>query len=119
MNFVKRNKHVIIIIIIIITIIIIIIIMIKIIFLHFGCFFHRYQHRCCGDFVTVLFFLKTSFMVCLQMNRYPRLREETERIVNSHIREREQKCKDNLLVYVDVQLSYMNTNHEDFIGFAK
>ena len=53
------------------------------------------------------------------MNRYPRLREETERIVNSHIREREQKCKDNLLVYVDVQLSYMNTNHEDFIGFAK
>ena len=51
------------------------------------------------------------------MGRYPRFREETERIVNSHIREREQKCKDNLLLYVEVQLSYMNTNHDDFIGF--
>ena len=52
------------------------------------------------------------------MGRYPRFREETERIVNAHIRQREQKCKDNLLLYVEVQLSYMNTNHDDFIGFS-
>ncbi|XP_014767854.1 dynamin-1 isoform X2 [Octopus bimaculoides] len=53
-----------------------------------------------------------------KMSRYPLLREETERIVNSVIRERDQKSKDNLLLLVDIQLAYMNTNHEDFIGFA-
>ncbi len=53
------------------------------------------------------------------MVRYPRLREETDRIVNMRIREREQVTKDQLLLMVAVQLSYMNTNHEDFIGFAK
>jgi dynamin GTPase len=54
-----------------------------------------------------------------KMNRYPRLREETERVVTSHIREREQKTKDQLLLLVEVELAYMNTNHEDFIGFTK
>ncbi|VDI51861.1 dynamin GTPase [Mytilus galloprovincialis] len=54
-----------------------------------------------------------------KMTRYPRLREEVERIVNTRIREQEQRVKDQLLLLVDVQLSYMNTNHEDFIGFAK
>jgi dynamin GTPase len=53
------------------------------------------------------------------MSRYPRLREETERIVNSHVRECEQKAKDQLILLVEIQLAYMNTNHEDFIGFAK
>lgn len=53
------------------------------------------------------------------MCRYPRLREETERIVNTRIREREQMCKEQLILSVDIQLAYMNTNHEDFIGFAK
>jgi len=59
------------------------------------------------------------FIICEQMARFPQLREETERIVNTRIREREQKAKDQLILLVDVQLSYMNTNHEDFIGFAK
>jgi len=59
------------------------------------------------------------FNVGKQMARFPQLREETERIVNTRIREREQKAKDQLILLVDVQLSYMNTNHEDFIGFAK
>jgi dynamin GTPase len=27
------------------------------------------------------------------MNRYPRLREETERIITTYIREKEQACK--------------------------
>ena len=53
------------------------------------------------------------------MARYPRLREEAERIVNTKIREDEQKTKDQLILMVDIQLAYMNTNHEDFIGFAK
>lgn len=53
------------------------------------------------------------------MSRYPMLRDETERIVNTHIREREQKTKAQLTLLVDIQLAYMNTNHEDFVGFAK
>lgn len=53
-----------------------------------------------------------------KMNRFPRLREETERIVTTHIREREQMTKDQLLLLVDIELAYMNTNHEDFIGFS-
>lgn len=54
-----------------------------------------------------------------QMNRYPRLREETERIITSYIRSQEQKCKEQLVLLVECELAYMNTNHEDFIGFAK
>lgn len=71
------------------------------------------------------------------------MREETERIVTTHIREREGKTKDQvsshpvpdaapagipafpnprlpqILLLIDIELSYINTNHEDFIGFAK
>jgi len=53
-----------------------------------------------------------------KMNRYPRLREETERIITTYIREKEQLCKDQTLLLIDCELAYMNTNHEDFIGFA-
>ena len=53
------------------------------------------------------------------MSRYPRLREETERIVSTRVREQEQVAKTQILQLIDIQLSYMNTNHEDFIGFAK
>ncbi|XP_031776429.1 dynamin isoform X8 [Apis florea] len=53
-----------------------------------------------------------------RMSRYPRLREETERIITTHIRQREQLCKEQLILLVDCELAYMNTNHEDFIGFA-
>uniref|UniRef100_A0A8D8Y235 dynamin GTPase n=1 Tax=Cacopsylla melanoneura TaxID=428564 RepID=A0A8D8Y235_9HEMI len=53
-----------------------------------------------------------------KMNRYPRLREETERIITSYVRNREQQCKEQIVLLVDCELAYMNTNHEDFIGFA-
>ncbi|XP_025206713.1 dynamin isoform X5 [Melanaphis sacchari] len=53
-----------------------------------------------------------------KMSRYPRLREETERIITSYIRNREQMCKEQLILLVECELAYMNTNHEDFIGFA-
>lgn len=53
------------------------------------------------------------------MTRFPHLREESERIINTRVKEREQKTKDQLILLVEIQLSYMNTNHEDFIGFAK
>ncbi|XP_037269801.1 dynamin-1 shibire isoform X2 [Rhipicephalus microplus] len=54
-----------------------------------------------------------------KMSRYPRLREETERIITSHVREREQTSKHQISLLVEVELAYMNTNHEDFIGFTK
>ncbi|XP_020560911.1 dynamin-2 isoform X3 [Oryzias latipes] len=53
-----------------------------------------------------------------KLGSYPRLREETERIVSTHVREREGKTKDQVLLLIDIELSYINTNHEDFIGFA-
>ncbi|CAD7086702.1 unnamed protein product [Hermetia illucens] len=53
-----------------------------------------------------------------KMARYPRLRDETERIITTHIRQREQYCKEQILLLIDFELAYMNTNHEDFIGFA-
>merc|ERR1719341_2297749 len=53
-----------------------------------------------------------------KMQRYPRLREEAERIITTYIREKEQACKDQIMLLVDFHLAYMNTNHEDFIGFA-
>ncbi|GFT20525.1 dynamin [Nephila pilipes] len=56
---------------------------------------------------------------CAQkMNRYPNLRDEIERIITTHIRECEQKTKQQLSLLVEVELAYMNTNHEDFIGFT-
>lgn len=53
------------------------------------------------------------------MARYPRLRDELERIVVSYMREREQTAKQQIGLIVDYELAYMNTNHEDFIGFSK
>ena len=58
-------------------------------------------------------------MTCFQIARYPMLRNELERIVLDRARMQEQQTKDQLLLMVDIQTSYMNTNHEDFIGFAK
>merc|ERR1712038_1268748 len=54
----------------------------------------------------------------LKMNRNPRPREETERIITTYIREKEAACKDQIMMLIDCELAYMNTNHEDFIGFA-
>ncbi|XP_077053651.1 dynamin-2 isoform X1 [Siphateles boraxobius] len=53
-----------------------------------------------------------------KLNSYPQLREETERIVTTYVRERESKTKDQVMLLIDIELSYINTNHEDFIGFA-
>ncbi|XP_064843658.1 dynamin-3 isoform X5 [Oncorhynchus nerka] len=53
-----------------------------------------------------------------KLGSYPRLREETERIVTTYVREREGKTKDQVMLLIDIELSYINTNHEDFIGFA-
>uniref|UniRef100_A0A8C9YNK5 Interferon-induced GTP-binding protein Mx n=1 Tax=Sander lucioperca TaxID=283035 RepID=A0A8C9YNK5_SANLU len=53
-----------------------------------------------------------------KLAQYPLLREEMERIVTQHIRDRESRAKNQVLLLIDIELSYMNTNHEDFIGFT-
>lgn len=71
----------------------------------------------CVDLVVIE--LSNVVRICTErMSRYPRLREETERIITSHVRQREQLCKEQLVLLIDCELAYMNTNHEDFIGFA-
>ncbi|MEQ2182509.1 hypothetical protein GOODEAATRI_023105 [Goodea atripinnis] len=67
----------------------------------------------------VFFFLFLSPASCLQLAPYPMLREEMERIVTQHIRDRESRTKDQVILLIDIELAYVNTNHEDFIGFAK
>uniref|UniRef100_A0A8C7A029 Dynamin-2 n=1 Tax=Neovison vison TaxID=452646 RepID=A0A8C7A029_NEOVI len=62
--------------------------------------------------------LATVIKKCAEkLSSYPRLREETERIVTTYIREREGRTKDQILLLIDIEQSYINTNH-DFIGFA-
>uniref|UniRef100_A0A1I8JSB9 Dynamin_M domain-containing protein n=1 Tax=Macrostomum lignano TaxID=282301 RepID=A0A1I8JSB9_9PLAT len=53
-----------------------------------------------------------------EMRSYPRLRETVEGIVSARIREREVEAKSQLMLTMDIQLGYINTNHEDFIGFV-
>ncbi|XP_037608622.1 dynamin-1a isoform X3 [Sebastes umbrosus] len=53
-----------------------------------------------------------------KLAQYPMLREEMEKIVTQHIRDRESRTKNQVMLLIDIELSYMNTNHEDFIGFA-
>ncbi|KTF83047.1 hypothetical protein cypCar_00030046, partial [Cyprinus carpio] len=57
-------------------------------------------------------------VIVSQLAQYPMLREEMERIVTQHIRDRESRTKQQVLLLIDIELAYMNTNHEDFIGFA-
>ena len=50
------------------------------------------------------------------ISRYPLFREETEKLITMHIRQREQVCKDQVDMIIGSELSYINTNHDDFIG---
>ncbi|KAF6205917.1 hypothetical protein GE061_020093 [Apolygus lucorum] len=79
----------------------------------------RLKEPCLKCVDLVVLELSNVVRICTdKMARYPRLREETERIITTFVRQREQLCKDQLLVLNDCELAYMNTNHEDFIGFA-
>jgi hypothetical protein len=54
-----------------------------------------------------------------QMKRYPLLKQATEELLIQYLREREILTKQACSTYVQTQLSYINTNNEDFIGFAR
>lgn len=53
------------------------------------------------------------------VGRYPRLRDCIEQIVTGFMRAQEAYAKQQISQIVDFELAYMNTNHEDFIGFSK
>ncbi|KAG5272441.1 hypothetical protein AALO_G00165590 [Alosa alosa] len=73
-------------------------------------------HKCVDMVISEL--VNTVRQCTQKLAQYPMLREEMERIVTQHIRDRESRTKEQVLLLIDVELSYMNTNHEDFIGFA-
>lgn len=54
-----------------------------------------------------------------KLSRYPMLRDEMDRIVCSYVREREALSKDQVSSLIAFELSYINTNHDDFIVYAK
>ena len=53
------------------------------------------------------------------MKRYPLLRQATEDLLTQYLKDRELATKQACAAYVQTQLAYINTNNEDFIGFAK
>ncbi|CAK6974858.1 dynamin 3a [Scomber scombrus] len=63
--------------------------------------------------------LFTTVYQCVnKLSSFPKLQDETEKIITTEIREQESKCRDQILLLIDIQLAYINTKHEDFIGFA-
>lgn len=52
-----------------------------------------------------------------KVSRYPGLRQEIEHMVVRQLSSHQQRVKDHLCQIIDCELSYMNTNHEDFVGF--
>uniref|UniRef100_A0AC34RFI0 Dynamin GTPase n=1 Tax=Panagrolaimus sp. JU765 TaxID=591449 RepID=A0AC34RFI0_9BILA len=52
------------------------------------------------------------------VTRYPKLRDCIEQNVTNYMRQQEAYAKQQILMIVDYELAYMNTNHEDFIGFS-
>jgi len=53
------------------------------------------------------------------MSTFPVLREEIDRVVSTHIRESDLKTKDYIKLMFNFEMSYINTNHDDFIGFTQ
>ncbi|XP_077572793.1 dynamin 3a isoform X2 [Stigmatopora nigra] len=49
-----------------------------------------------------------------KLSSFPRLQEEMERLVTTEIREQERTCREQISLLIDMQLAYINTNHEDF-----
>ncbi|XP_041792105.1 dynamin 3a [Chelmon rostratus] len=63
--------------------------------------------------------LITTVHQCInKLSSFPKLQDETEKIVTNEIQQQETKCRDQVLLLIDIQLAYINTKHEDFIGFT-
>ncbi|XP_034085615.1 dynamin 3a isoform X4 [Gymnodraco acuticeps] len=62
--------------------------------------------------------ISTLYQCINKLSSFPKLQEETERLITTEIREQESKCKEQVLMLIEIQLAYINTKHEDFIGFT-
>ncbi|KAM8745078.1 dynamin 3a isoform 4-T5 [Acanthopagrus schlegelii] len=63
--------------------------------------------------------LITTVHQCIsKLSSFPKLQDETERIITTEIQQQESKCREQILLLIDIQLAYINTKHEDFIGFT-
>lgn len=62
--------------------------------------------------------ITTVYQCISKLSSFPKLQDETERIVANEIQQQETKCRDQVLLLIDIQLAYINTKHEDFIGFT-
>ncbi|XP_075895369.1 dynamin 3a isoform X2 [Nelusetta ayraudi] len=62
--------------------------------------------------------MNTVYQCVNKLRSFPALQEQTEKIVATKIQQQERKCKDQVLLFLDVQLAYINTKHEDFIGMS-
>ncbi|XP_063687647.1 dynamin-1-like isoform X12 [Bolinopsis microptera] len=62
--------------------------------------------------------LHEVIMKCIdKIKNYPRLQAEIDNLVSGYLRECETFCREQIQQLVEVELSYINTNHDDFIGF--
>ncbi|KAL5251155.1 hypothetical protein ACHWQZ_G016763 [Mnemiopsis leidyi] len=62
--------------------------------------------------------LHEVIMKCIdKIKNYPRLQAEIDNLVSGYLRECETHCREQIQQLVEVELSYINTNHDDFIGF--
>ncbi|CAF89714.1 unnamed protein product, partial [Tetraodon nigroviridis] len=63
--------------------------------------------------------LITTLYQCIdKLSSFPKLQDETEKLVTTEIQHQESKCRKQVLLLIDIQLAYINTKHVDFIGFA-
>ncbi|KAK9519243.1 hypothetical protein VZT92_021984 [Zoarces viviparus] len=63
--------------------------------------------------------LVTTVYQCInELSSFPKLKDETERIVTTEIQEQESRCRDQVLLLIDTQLAYINAKHEDFVGLT-
>ncbi|XP_070817365.1 dynamin 3a [Chaetodon trifascialis] len=62
--------------------------------------------------------ITTVYQCISKLSSFPKLQDETERIVANEIQLQETKCRDQVLLLIDIQLAYINTKHEDFVGFT-
>lgn len=53
---------------------------------------------------------------CGKMGRYPRLRDESERLIKMCLNEKDHSTHDQIALLIEVELAYINTMHEDFVG---
>ncbi|CAF0795990.1 unnamed protein product [Rotaria sordida] len=53
-----------------------------------------------------------------KMKRYPLLQQATGDLLTQYLKDREIATKQACSAYIQTQLAYINTNNEDFIGFA-